>query len=598
MDNSNYNRILREIRTLQLPIWKELYQEGFEIGSKVKIGRTKFFELHNVESERSFKEQARDQGLITRHINFGMRTWDLSVDALKKIYDASLRDNFRIDRHVLNTERRMGLPRGMREKAIPETGTYMRDEDWYRIGQAVPIQPCCLDHMIGSPASLTNTVDALRGGVTSIGSIAEIIYRYPSYDNDINQMIETIKALGAMASKKEEGVVVETYLEDGVCASFYDAASFIGWAKLERYIVEDLIGAASCLDFGSTFSNPLLKVATLYALDEINTHKVPMGFVHGDTNCYTTAAANLDRNAPLPICDVMVSHLGLARRPNGAATHAVPLTEAERIPTVEDQIQVLNMAQRIEEESWRFEGIIDWGKIEELSWELVRLGESFFRNVLKGFELEGIDNTNPLEMLIACERLGADAIERMFNVGETGENLPRGFKPCIPTSTYDRFLKAESNILAGVYGDLNKTSKKFYIEKNKRKKVVVCSTDIHVYAYDLICTSFDELGFDVIKLGTSVDPEVVVRNAKESNAEFLAITTWNGMALTYGREVKRLMKEIEGLEESVIVFMGGRLLEDIDGILGKNVAAELNEIGIRTPPTIPDMVKECMEGNL
>jgi len=588
----NEKAILDSVVAMKLPPWKELFQEGFEIGKKLRIGRTKFLDLHKVDSERAFKEQTIGQRLITRHINFGMKTWELSVDALKRIYDASQRDNFRLDRHVLNTERRMGLPRGMREKAIPETGTYMRDEDWYRIGQAVPVQPCCLDHMIGSPASLANTVDALRGGVTSIGSIAEIIYRYPSYHDDIEQMKDTIRALGVMAARKNDGVVVETYLEDGVCASFYDAASIIGWAKLERYIIEEVIGAASCLDFGSTFSNPLLKVATLYALDEINTNTVPMGFVHGDTNCYTTAAANLDRNAPLAISDILFTHLGLSRRPNGAATHAVPLTEAERIPTVEDQIQVLNMAQRIEEEAWRFASIVDWEKVEALSRDLVNYGTIFYQNILQKLMDNKIDVTNPLEMFIVFERLGADAVERMFNVGEPAENQPRGFRPRIPTSTYDRFLKAEKKVLDEVVGKFSKEKKQFFVERNINKRVLVASTDIHVYAYDLLCASFGELGFDVVKLGTSADPETVIKGTKESAVDFVAITTWNGMALTYGRQIMEGLAK-EKLIGSVSVFMGGRLLEDIDGVLGKDVTVDLNKLGVRTPPTIPELIKEC-----
>ena len=584
---------LRSLIPQSLPPWKEIFQEGYEAGKDITIGKTKFFDLQNVKSEREFKEKAREKGLITRHINFGMKTWPLCEEALKRLYEASLQQGFKLDRHVLNLERRMGLPLGMREKAMQETGTYMRSEDWPRIGQAVPIQPCCADHMIGSPASFINTIEALKGGVTSIGSLAEIIYKYPGYDDDIKQMVETVKALGVMAAKENEGAVVETYLEDGVCASFYDAASFVGWAKLERYVVEELIGAASCLDHGSTFNDPLLKVATMYALEEINVNHVPVGFIHGDTNSYTSGIEDMDRNAPLPVCDLLFVVLGLMRKPNGAATHVVPLTEARRIPTVEDQIQVLNMAQRVEEEAHRFMKIVDWQKVDQLARNLVRKGEKFFGNILKGLEEAGIDIRNPLELLIVFERLGAANIERLFNAGEKSLSEPREFIPSIPSCTYQRFIRRR----AGVTKELGKGDRRPSAATSEKNTVVVASTDIHEYAYNLLVASFRDAGFSVISAGTSVDPEYLASIAKENTADIIAVTTWNGMALTYGKALVANLQNM-GFDRFPTVFMGGRLLEDTDEVLGKDVTSDLHELGIRTPATIPELVKECKSSEL
>jgi len=573
-----------------LPPWKEIWQEGYEVGKDIVIGRTKYFKLHNVKSEREFKEKIRKEGLITRHINFGMRSWSRSIDALKRLYEESVKQNFRIDRFALNIERRMGLPLDMREKVIPETGTYMNAEDWEKIGQAIPIQPVCLDHMIGSPASFINTVSALKGGVTSIGSMAEIIYRYPLYSDDIQQMIETIKALGVMAAKKDEGAVVETYLEDGVCGSFFDAASYLGWAKLERYIVEELIGAASCLDHGSTFTDPLLKLAMMYALEMINTNNTPAGFVHGDTNSYTHDIKNMDRNAPLPVCDILFVVLGLMRMPSGAAIHAVPLTEAVRIPTVEDQLTVLNMAQRVEEEAHRFMEMVDWEKIDKLSLNLVNKGDVFFKNVLKGLEEKGIDIRNPLELIIVFKKLGSDKIERMFNVGTKNDLEPRGFVPSIQSCVYKNFSKLRTKIS----NEMKKENqKKYNIGNYNKKRIVVASTDIHEYAYNLLAASLKDVGFSVIEAGTSVDPENLSFIAKESRADIIVLTTWNGMALTYGKKMIDNLKKYYNSDNLPSIFMGGRLLEDIDGILGKDVTNDLNKIGVKTPLGIKELINEC-----
>jgi len=250
------------------------------------------------------------------------------------------------------------------------------------------------------------------------------------------------------------------------------------------------------------------------------------------------------------------------------------------------------MAQRIEEDAWRFADIVDWRRVEKLSKELVIYGTAFYQNVLKKLQEAGLDISNPLQLLVAFERLGADAIERLFNIGEPSETKPRGFLPRIPTSTYERFLKAEQKVLAAALKDIVIEKRQYLVSQNRKKKVLIASTDIHVYAYDLLCASFGELGFEVLKLGTSVDPETLVENIKESRADFVAITTWNGMALSYGREIMKGLKK-EELKTPAVIFMGGRLLEDIDGVLGKNVEADLNKIGVRTPKTIADLIREC-----
>ena len=53
-------------------------------------------------------------------------------------------------------------------------------------------------------------------------------------------MSEMVKALGLMASKVEDGAMMQSYLEDGFPAQFKDYCSYIGWALFERYLINEL----------------------------------------------------------------------------------------------------------------------------------------------------------------------------------------------------------------------------------------------------------------------------------------------------------------------------------------------------------------------
>ena len=55
-----------------------------------------------------------------------------------------------------------------------ETGPMLESlQDWQEVGNVVPIQPHMGDFMIGFPASLENTVNALTAGVTTIGNLSQ-----------------------------------------------------------------------------------------------------------------------------------------------------------------------------------------------------------------------------------------------------------------------------------------------------------------------------------------------------------------------------------------------------------------------------------------
>ena len=86
----------------------------------------------------------------------------------------------------------------------------------------------------------------------------------------------------------------------------------------------------------------------------------------------------------------------------------------------------------------------------------------------------------------------------------------------------------------------------------------VVGNDIHVVANRLIDLSLKARGFEVFNLGVNTYLEEFVDAAVETGAEILLISSLNGEAEGWGREVKSLKREYKGLDD-LIMMIGGNL---------------------------------------
>ena len=177
-------------------------------------------------------------------MNIGLATWADTRDALELIYEDALRRGVRPpDRFELLAERRMGLPPELRENAPAETGPCLwTEQDWWELGNTVPIQPEAGDNMIGGPGSVPNAIAALRAGCTTVGVASQFVWRWPYWDDEAAQIAAVVTAAAILAEKKAEGTVLNGYIDDGYCGVFADYATLVGWAMLERYAFEELLG--------------------------------------------------------------------------------------------------------------------------------------------------------------------------------------------------------------------------------------------------------------------------------------------------------------------------------------------------------------------
>lgn len=86
----------------------------------------------------------------------------------------------------------------------------------------------------------------------------------------------------------------------------------------------------------------------------------------------------------------------------------------------------------------------------------------------------------------------------------------------------------------------------------------VVGNDIHVVANRLIELSLDARGYEVFNLGVNTHLEEFFDAVVETGAEVLLISSLNGEAEGWGREVRALKSKYKGLDDLIMVI-GGNL---------------------------------------
>jgi hypothetical protein len=150
---------LEYLRKVDLPPGREAVHEGICRGEKIQIGETAFMKKFGVHSEAEYKQRMMRDKRVMFHAHIGLNSWQATAEALKFLYEEMEKRDLRIDRFVLCLGRAMGLPPALREKIPRETGPRLETiEQWYEVGQVVPIQPHAGDFMIGFPNFLRTYV--------------------------------------------------------------------------------------------------------------------------------------------------------------------------------------------------------------------------------------------------------------------------------------------------------------------------------------------------------------------------------------------------------------------------------------------------------
>lgn len=572
MKHVGFEHLTRQALADRLPDCHTVLEEARTIANTITIGRTAAFHTWGVASEAEFKRACMKDGKISYHAHIGMGNWDLTEKAIANLFHEANLNNIAIHRSGLCLDRRMGLPEGRRSSAASETGPLLETPaHWAQIGQMTPIQPHMGDFMIGFPSSTINTVHALRAGVTTIGNLSQFFaHEAPGWRDPVFTAVETTLSIAILGALRDQGVMLHSYLEDGFGALFFDCTTVAGWAYLEKYIVEDLLGAKLSHCIGGLTSDPVKRAGWVFALDQIHDEDCVGSMFYGDTISFTL---NFNQNRGLIAEYMLWDIMAQLECPTGHAVLPLPVTEAFRSPSWEEILEAQILGNRVEKTARRLHQRMDFSDSHTFADRMRKHGKQVFQNALNGLLAAGVDIKNPLQMLYVLKKLGPAMFEELFGAGQPDDAEVRERKIIVPTD-----ISAKS--IACFKENLPRFQNTELADKLAGKRILLASTDVHEHAIMVLHWLLSNAGADVVYLGAEADPEKVASTSSTDTLDAILISTHNGMASDYGNQLVEMLAA-KGVHTPVL--FGGVLNQKHGNLdLPVDVTQELIDIGIHT----------------
>ena len=371
-----------------------------------------------------------------------------------------------------------------------------------------------------------------------------------------------------LAALRERGAMLHSYLEDGYGALFCHCATLAAWAMLERYIVEELIGARLAHCIGGLTRDPVKRTGWVLALHRIHRGEQVGSMIYGDTLSF---GPDFERNRAMTAeyltWDIMLQ----LHAPSGHALLPLPVTEALRIPSADEIIEAQLFGRRVEESARRLHPHVDFAAAQAFADAICDDGERIFAAALDGLAEAGVDTRNPLQMLYVLKQMGAAAFERLYAAELERDSSPRS----------DIFDFAQ---------DVVATHRPLFADEELRRRIrgkrfIVASSDVHAHAAGALAQLLDEAGARVVHLGAEQGPEQVLAALERHGADALLLSTHNGMALDYARRLDQLMQQAR---LDVPVVIGGVLNQKVeDQALPVPVFDELKALGMLPAAALP-----------
>jgi len=144
--------------------------------------------------------------------------------------------------------------------------------------------------------------------------------------------------------------------------------------------------------------------------------------VYGNTTSFVSSEVENYANLASYL---LVDAFGQHTMPTGHGLNPVPVTEALRIPEIDEIVYAHLFANRLADRADEFEPMFDLEATDEIADRLVEGGTLFKNRVLQGLEGAGIAVDDPFELLLSIRRIGAKRLAKPAS--------PHGSRP--PTYT-------------------------------------------------------------------------------------------------------------------------------------------------------------------
>ncbi len=535
------------------------------------IPQTAFLRSVGASSEVEYKRRCRDEGTVMYHLHIGLSTWEATEDALRTVVGGLAAHGHRADRFGLAFDRAMGVPENLRHMTMKETGPRVAASDWVRLAQAAPIQPHTGDYMIGFPAGFQNTRRALAAGITTIGNVGQYTaYELVGGSDEILVTEETVRALAAIGAVGDRGGLAHSNLEDGSATQARHFGAYVGWAALELYVVEQLIGARLAHCFGNTIQNPEHRAVVHFALDDLRNRDSIGSMIYGNT--VDQRPGEWARNVATTTTQIMFDIALQLRRPTGHAVNPVPLSEAERIPSPEEIIEVHLLARELEREVRKAPDLYDWDRYERLGSMVADYARAFRDRALAVFAEDGVDTRDAASVLLAMRRTSMGELESRVDLAASDE-----------VAALEPWKSSNMRRLAERLGG-NLTSGVLPLEG---RRVVLAVLEVHDLVRDALARVLPRAGAEVVLLGSGTPIDGVARAASDEDADAIVLGTYNGNALAVG---ERLTAASRKLGWHGAIYMGGILNQDTGEGLPVDARPGLIDLGVRCVDRVEDLI--------
>jgi methylmalonyl-CoA mutase cobalamin-binding domain/chain len=543
-----------------------LLDAGRRAAADLPERRSLFCQANDATSEVDFKRRAKANGTIMYHAHIGLADWAATEQALTEMQSALSERGHALHRYGLCVSRAMGMPPERRAGFPKETGPMLEADDWSRVVEAVPVHPHMGDNMIGTPNGFAGTLAALAVGATTIGNLGQYFgFEWPGID-DVELTEATVRALGAMSAWRDRGALMHSYLDDGAAMQLPHYGAYIGWAALELHAVETLCGVRLAHSFGGLVDQPLHRAVVALALDDIRGRGTSIGtMIYGNT--VDMVRGNIERNRAVVATSAQVDIATQLHRPTGHAIHVTPLTEAERIPSAAENIEVQLFAREIEREARRSGDLYDWARLDRLAADCAVYALSYRDRALRLLADSGVHVDDPAALLLGLRQLGPAELDRRINL--------------LPPADVGRLEPWKAGLMTAFVERVGRS-----LPRLDGRRVVLAVLEVHDVVRDALASALPRAGCEVVLLPADSTPAGVARAAVDEDADAVVVGVYNGSALTIANALRRHLTEESW--EGTVVF-GGLLNEDEGGDLPVDARDRIEALGIRTVHQIEEL---------
>ncbi|MCI8646418.1 MAG: cobalamin B12-binding domain-containing protein [Firmicutes bacterium] len=531
-----------------LPKGQDILEEGRKRGPSIKAGRSRLVRDSQFDNYLEYFKAHKERKEISWFSNVGLATIEEEVEGIKELqrWCKKLGINYHSTLAIPSTL--SAIPKELRQYDSKNTSYVLETpEDFMALGNIEGMEVIQSDQVLAVPNAWFNGINALKAGSYQVGCFSQLLWNYPGCDDHVKYVSDMLRVMGVLSTKWDEGFGVSGYLDDTYPSYCKDAIAWVGYALFEQYVSTELCGVIYQVNYGGLISDIRIRAALLKALyDALWTEKQPLPVAKIQANTTRFWDHDIEANYGMLSQEMLMAVLAERRYNTGAVILPVPITEKVHVPTIDAIKGMLGVCSRLEENIEQWEEVIDFTAIDEMAEVLKREGTRFFHNMLEVLDSAGIDIKDPMQMLMFIKNFNAGLFEETFHPSakETGE---------VHVNYYTDMGKLTKNMVEESAARVKSAG---LTNTLKGKKVLVASTDAHVYGIQYVKSILENAGAKIVDAGVDSSVPYIFDTADEEGITCIGVSTHNGQALGIA---ELLLKEMERRDKKYIVFMGGRL---------------------------------------